>query len=720
MKRKNNYQSGNKNSSKKRSAFNQGDRQSRREACGQKKKKNRVPRQPNKEMKKIMKKHGLNTGSKFYETPLYNCTDYEKNYKMMWDFFQRIGCWKSMIILVDDLYDNGNPVPPMDPQDLYLFMKYKRGNIGENITVDTIVGGKKKTSVLKDLKGKIVKCVGGWLKLPSENQFMSAVLSCHQERGNVLPYAIACSSCEKSKCKIHPNNEKWFSHGNPITSDVLRNRMAFVEESTVGMITKKANALYPEDFFQLGKHLLMTNDPCMLMLWTIIVLGKNGYLREHEISCTKVEDLVTATWPKWNGYGKVPFLTYHLIRKRGSRQFMTMWSENVHFITDPIVMLFWWLSYSDIRNGFIFPKMKEVSKESFANHQPCTFGEITLLYNNVCSSLFSDSLKYKQDCWTLHGLRRTEFLFAVFGGAEDQQIQQDSCIVHGSTFTTYMNERRAEYDYIKSEEPYQLEFLSKYKGKEIPYLKYTCIPEEKRFDIKILNDYLNKFKDLYPCVSKKSNIHTTGLYFMNIVDLREKYIKQIPVLNEKVESYLQMSKTLGITNLPRDILKNAQETFTDYTRLIEVIINLSPNQNIDLPINLDQTNVQSNIVSNDTSSTAFEQFTLDSWTKSKNKFNNTFSDDSLSMTSRIESVIVLSEKYDCINNYIVNDFPLPSSKTIPKAPRMFIQQKLKYMYKCIKVCHNNDYDSFQETMKKESVTLQLKYWHNKCPCSNKF
>ena len=89
--------------------------------------------------------------------------------------------------------------------------------------------------------------------------------------------------------------------------------MAFVEESTVGMITKKANALYPEDFFQLGKHLLMTNDPCMLMLWTIIVLGKNGYLREHEISCTKVEDLVTATWPKWNGYGKVPFLTYHLI-----------------------------------------------------------------------------------------------------------------------------------------------------------------------------------------------------------------------------------------------------------------------------------------------------------------------------------------------------------------------------------------------------------------------
>ena len=144
MKRKNNYQSGNKNSSKKRSAFNQGDRQSRREACGQKKKKNRVPRQPNKEMKRIMKKHGLNTGSKFYETPLYNCTDYEKNYKMMWDFFQRIGCWKSMIILVDDLYDNGNPVPPMDPQDLYLFMKYKRGNIGENITVDTIVGGKKK------------------------------------------------------------------------------------------------------------------------------------------------------------------------------------------------------------------------------------------------------------------------------------------------------------------------------------------------------------------------------------------------------------------------------------------------------------------------------------------------------------------------------------------------------------------------------------------------
>ena len=77
--------------------------------------------------------------------------------------------------------------------------------------------------------------------------------------------------------------------------------------------------------------------------------------------------------------------------------------------------------------------MKEVFKGSFTNNHPCTFEEISVLYNDVFSLLFSDSLKYKTYCWTLHGLRRTEFLFAVFGGSEDQQVQQDSCTVRGST-----------------------------------------------------------------------------------------------------------------------------------------------------------------------------------------------------------------------------------------------------------------------------------------------
>ena len=103
-----------------------------------------------------------------------------------------------------------------------------------------------------------------------------------------------------------------------------------------------------------------------------------------------------------------------------------------------------------------------------------------------------------------------------------------------------MNERTAEYGSNKSQEPYQLELLSKYEGKEIPYLKYTCIPEDKRFNSNILNDYLTKFKDLYPCVSKKINIHTAGLYFMNIVDLCDKHTQRILVLNEKDESYLQI------------------------------------------------------------------------------------------------------------------------------------------------------------------------------------
>ena len=90
MKRKNNYQSRKGFFSNKRSALNQGGRQSRREACGQKKRKKRAPRRPNREMQKNMKKYCLHTGSKHYETPLYNCTSHEKNYKMVLVFFREL------------------------------------------------------------------------------------------------------------------------------------------------------------------------------------------------------------------------------------------------------------------------------------------------------------------------------------------------------------------------------------------------------------------------------------------------------------------------------------------------------------------------------------------------------------------------------------------------------------------------------------------------------
>ena len=73
-------------SKKQKYALVQGGRLSRREECGQKKRKSYSPRLSNSHMKKIIQFHGLDTGTKLFEIELYGSEDYEKNYCMLWNF----------------------------------------------------------------------------------------------------------------------------------------------------------------------------------------------------------------------------------------------------------------------------------------------------------------------------------------------------------------------------------------------------------------------------------------------------------------------------------------------------------------------------------------------------------------------------------------------------------------------------------------------------------
>ena len=151
-----------------------------------------------------------------------------------------------------------------------------------------------------------------------------------------------------TECPTHENNKKWYVFGNPITSDVIHEYIAVVDEITKNNEKKKSNSMYPLDFHRFGSHLIETNDPINLMLWVIIVTAKAGFLREHEFNTRKLGDFGTKSWPNWNGYGKIPYIIYHLEGKRTRKHYMNMWSDDIHYITDPIVVLFWWLSISKI------------------------------------------------------------------------------------------------------------------------------------------------------------------------------------------------------------------------------------------------------------------------------------------------------------------------------------------------------------------------------------
>ena len=107
-------------------------------------------------------------------------------------------------------------------------------------------------------------------------------------RGNGYIYKIECPVCLRFKlggksvsCNTHVNNPNWFAIGNPIASDTFRNYMAYIENLTRHECIRKANSLYPIDFYNLGEYLVTSDNPKNLLLWTVIVCGKAGFLREH-------------------------------------------------------------------------------------------------------------------------------------------------------------------------------------------------------------------------------------------------------------------------------------------------------------------------------------------------------------------------------------------------------------------------------------------------------
>jgi len=146
--KKRTYQQGNRKSTKKKTALTTGGRISRREEVMEKSKKTHTSRIANEEIKKVLELYGINCGKKLFETKLYECESYENHYRMSWEFFGKIDRWKLMVILLDNLYDNGNPIPLMDPRDMILLMQYKRGEITEIMTEKILVDGIKNNIIL--------------------------------------------------------------------------------------------------------------------------------------------------------------------------------------------------------------------------------------------------------------------------------------------------------------------------------------------------------------------------------------------------------------------------------------------------------------------------------------------------------------------------------------------------------------------------------------------
>lgn len=158
---------------------------------------------------------------------------------------------------------------------------------------------------------------------------------------------------------------------------------------------------------------------------------------------------------------------------------------------------------------------------------------------------------------------------AVFGGAEDQVIQKDSNFSTGTTFTMFMGNVWAEVEHLRVSEPQHLNFVSKYKGKELTYSLYKNIPPETHFQPPQLNSYLTKCQNQNPYCTNVAKIQEMTNFFMNKSKISDAAIKNIPILKTKAEYFIRTLQELDIQKIPKEKIYQAQQTFEDLASLIQ-------------------------------------------------------------------------------------------------------------------------------------------------------
>ena len=112
--------------------------------------------------------------------------------------------------MVDGLPNEGKPIPPMRPQDIVLFLRFKRGQKG-SIVLDL------KDKPAKYKSGNVIKAQGSWKKMSCYKKLHTILGNLHARVGHEDHYTVACVDCLSpliSSCSHHVGNSNWFARGN--------------------------------------------------------------------------------------------------------------------------------------------------------------------------------------------------------------------------------------------------------------------------------------------------------------------------------------------------------------------------------------------------------------------------------------------------------------------------------------------------------------------------
>jgi hypothetical protein len=365
-------------------------------------------------------------------------------------------------------------LPSVSVRTVRLFIKWKVLPKG-SILVDDSDGN----AVVLDLEGNEVTCAGSWTAPDNIRQFGSALTLCHTSRGNGGVYSEACKDCLSGKeqaenaqaffgCETHHPNRKLFRHGDPMTDVKLIDFMKKIFSEKSAYIERGDSPLTPNELLQVRDRLCSSNSLWDFQLYTMIILGVKLFLRSDELCSLTVEQfsgelaIVKGDYEFLEGIAVV-------IQGKSDKSPVTLqiWADHECPFFCPIRHLLFWMKISKIKSGYLFPSYErlngEMTKDDWDgnNSQPSEIetGEamdtehegFVISYNTfqarlvgILRSLLNP--KERPGPWGTHTLRKTAYLFAIWGKGELADIKNAARHNTLKNAEKYYQDARALYD----------------------------------------------------------------------------------------------------------------------------------------------------------------------------------------------------------------------------------------------------------------------------------
>ena len=341
---------------------------------------------------------------------------YRSKVRMFIKFCMLIGDAESTLIFLDN---SPAKCPSANSRTVALFLRWKVFEKG------TLLLDLDNTSTVKDVNGEDMKNVGDWNENNSINQFLSAVTTFHVQNDQSGGYLDVCSDCLREwssnsssiGCMQHAYKRKIIRGGNPRNSKEVKQMLGIVNKETENHVVRGAYQLIPIEMRAIRKMLLSTNKIEDLQCWVMILISVKLYLRAEEVCTIRLDHFLKEWFVIDEVSNKVKALALKIKGKTDEdwlRFFIYRSDDCPEFCAMRHLLVYLHCCNIEGDSGWLFPNLRcrqnHVSYASFLR---------------VMKTRFTHLLNRRLPL-TCHSLRKTGYLFAIWGDARIEVIRIDA------------------------------------------------------------------------------------------------------------------------------------------------------------------------------------------------------------------------------------------------------------------------------------------------------